>query len=68
MLPKCRNNISAQSGSELISLFAAMNPMLNARLLGVAISLATALSLWSQSPGPLRRVPNTTLRMPWSDY
>ena len=53
-------------GSEATSFFATMNPLLNPRLVGVAISLATALSVWSQSPGPWRRVANTTLRMPAS--
>jgi hypothetical protein len=28
------------------------------------LSLATTLSLWAQSPHPLHRLPNTTLRMP----
>ena len=41
-----------------------MNLLINARWLVVAISLATPLSSWPQSPGPWQRVPNTTLRMP----
>ena len=36
------------------------------RLLAVTLSVATALPVWSQSPGTLLRVPNSTLRMPLS--